>query len=154
MSTPQTPGARAAICVHQFAKAFGLETTPLERAAHYSEVYDFGSGCVCCSPDGDLVRVRNAATDDDGVLAKEAFELRLTARDPGPHLDLAVVGTRRRLPRAQRHVQRVAAAPHLVELVRRVRRDEHRGAVPVELPDLVEDVHCERAQANHEPSTT
>ena len=51
------PGARAAVCVHQFAKAFGLETTPLERAAHYSEVYDFGSGCVCCSPDGDLVRV-------------------------------------------------------------------------------------------------
>ena len=51
------PGARAAVCVHQFAKGFGLETTPLERAAHYNEVYDFGSGCVCCSPDGDLVRV-------------------------------------------------------------------------------------------------
>ena len=60
------PSAATAVCVHHFAKAFGLETTcPLPASldggngavSHYSEVYDFGSGCICCSPDGDLVRV-------------------------------------------------------------------------------------------------
>lgn len=57
--------ARCAVCVHQHARAFGLETTfPIPddfklddpRLALYFEVYDFGSGCICCSPDGDLTR--------------------------------------------------------------------------------------------------
>ena len=33
--------------------------------------------------------------------------------------------------------------PYLVELPACFGRDEHRRAVPVELADLVEDVHCE-----------
>lgn len=45
----------------QSLQAFTLETTALPVAdppcAHYSEVYDFGSGCLCCSPDGDLSRL-------------------------------------------------------------------------------------------------
>ena len=58
--------ARCAVCVHQHAKGFGLEAhypTPYgfdpddERLAVYFEVYDFGSGCICCSPDGDLTRL-------------------------------------------------------------------------------------------------
>ena len=51
--------AAPAVCIHHFAKAFGLETSPPlpGTVVHYSEVYDFGSGCACCSPDGDLVRV-------------------------------------------------------------------------------------------------
>jgi G3E family GTPase len=51
---------KVAVCVHRFAKAFGLETSRIDQfgaVVHYSEVYDFGSGCICCSPDGDLVRV-------------------------------------------------------------------------------------------------
>ena len=57
--------ARCAVCTHQHARAFGLETqSPVAddfdvddpRLALYFEVYDFGSGCICCSPDGDLTR--------------------------------------------------------------------------------------------------
>eukprot|EP00451_Oxyrrhis_marina_P026920 CAMPEP_0204340938 /NCGR_PEP_ID=MMETSP0469-20131031/22967_1 /ASSEMBLY_ACC=CAM_ASM_000384 /TAXON_ID=2969 /ORGANISM="Oxyrrhis marina" /LENGTH=84 /DNA_ID=CAMNT_0051325569 /DNA_START=1 /DNA_END=252 /DNA_ORIENTATION=+ len=52
--------AAVAVCVHHHAKAFMLETTPLEveqpGVVHFSEVFDFGSGCLCCSPDGDLTR--------------------------------------------------------------------------------------------------
>lgn len=57
--------ARCAVCIHQHARAFGLETNcPVPddfdmddpRLALYFEVYDFGSGCICCSPDGDLTR--------------------------------------------------------------------------------------------------
>ncbi|CAD7946482.1 unnamed protein product [Amoebophrya sp. A25] len=32
------------------------ETNVLYHVAHFSEVYDFGSGCACCAPDGDLMR--------------------------------------------------------------------------------------------------
>jgi G3E family GTPase len=51
--------ARAAVCVHHFAKEFGLECTATGTSAQvrYAEVFDFGSGCVCCSPDGDLGRL-------------------------------------------------------------------------------------------------
>ena len=53
-------GAAAHVCSHRFAKAFGLETTSLWQAgtspppalAGYSEVFDFGSGCVCCRCEG------------------------------------------------------------------------------------------------------
>ncbi|CAE7832032.1 unnamed protein product [Symbiodinium sp. CCMP2592] len=52
---------RAAVCIHRHARAFGLETSPLAEGTlpcvHYSEVFDFGSGCLCCSPDGDLSRL-------------------------------------------------------------------------------------------------
>lgn len=55
----ESPGC--AVCVHRHARAFGLETLELAVAeppcVYYSEVYDFGSGCLCCSPDGDLARL-------------------------------------------------------------------------------------------------
>ena len=38
------------------------------------------------------------------------------------------------------------ANSHLVKLPAGRRRDEHRGAVPVELADLVKDVHCGTGQ--------
>ena len=38
------------------------------------------------------------------------------------------------------------ANTHLVKLPAGRRRDEHRGAVPVELADLVKDVHCGTGQ--------
>ena len=84
------PSAAPAVCVHHFAKGFGLETSPPlpqphllvpnegssatavahDTVAHYSEVYDFGSGCICCSPDGDLVRVlRELLLGDQGAAA-------------------------------------------------------------------------------------
>jgi len=49
--------------MHHAAKSFHLETTPVQDSntaapiVHYSEVFDFGSGCICCSPDGDLTRL-------------------------------------------------------------------------------------------------
>jgi len=54
-------GSRCAVCVHRHARAFSLETTSLAvgvpPCVRYDEVYDFGSGCVCCSPDGDMARL-------------------------------------------------------------------------------------------------
>jgi G3E family GTPase len=50
-------------------QAYGLETTSPcppsfgtsdARLTSYCEVYDFGSGCICCSPDGDLTRELSA----------------------------------------------------------------------------------------------
>eukprot|EP00960_Hanusia_phi_P075909 768480-Hanusia_phi.AAC.4 len=59
------PDARCIICIHQHAKSFGLDShapVPSDmapddpRLAHFCQVFDFGSGCICCSPDGDLTR--------------------------------------------------------------------------------------------------
>ena len=48
--------------VHHFAYEFGLETTSVETKdgrplVFCEEVYDFGSGCICCSPKGDFARL-------------------------------------------------------------------------------------------------
>eukprot|EP01043_Picozoa_sp_COSAG02_P096903 COSAG02_NODE_33151_length_504_cov_1.533333_1_plen_137_part_01 len=91
-----------AVCVHHFAKAFGLETSsplapsfssssscggtedagapPTAMVIHYSEVYDFGSGCICCSPDGDLARVLREIAGASAVSADR------TARSRPSHL--------------------------------------------------------------------
>ncbi|EKX42736.1 hypothetical protein GUITHDRAFT_141127, partial [Guillardia theta CCMP2712] len=62
-SLPQD--ARCIVCIHQHAKSFGLDSQPPipsdmlpsdPRLAHFCQVFDFGSGCICCSPDGDLTR--------------------------------------------------------------------------------------------------
>ncbi len=81
-----------AVCVHHFAKAFGLETSspltqtpssscgdaglPPTAVVHYSEVYDFGSGCVCCSPDGDLARVLREIASSSDVNAGKGLQQR------------------------------------------------------------------------------
>ena len=48
------------IVLHQHAKSFGLETTNIintNKIVSIEQVFDFGSGCICCSPDGDLTRL-------------------------------------------------------------------------------------------------
>ena len=65
-----------ACITHHFAMSYGCESTPVRRdpasagrskshanetaarlnLAFYDEVYDFGSGCICCSPKGDFAR--------------------------------------------------------------------------------------------------
>ena len=50
------------VVLHQHAKSFGLETTEIDVGEHVDlvsieQVFDFGSGCICCSPDGDLTRL-------------------------------------------------------------------------------------------------
>ena len=50
------------VILHQHAKSFGLETTVVNVEKHVElvsieQVFDFGSGCICCSPDGDLTRL-------------------------------------------------------------------------------------------------
>eukprot|EP00965_Chrysotila_dentata_P255421 6212219-Pleurochrysis_carterae.AAC.2 len=42
---------------HRHAAEFGIATGALPaNLTIYREVFDFGSGCLCCSPTGDLVR--------------------------------------------------------------------------------------------------
>merc|ERR1719281_974225 len=76
-----------AVCVHRHAKGFGLETTRLRLppSASYHEVYDFGSGCLCCSPKGELVRVLAELTGRPlGALVIETTGV----ADPTPFLKL------------------------------------------------------------------
>eukprot|EP00241_Pyramimonas_parkeae_P009406 CAMPEP_0114260200 /NCGR_PEP_ID=MMETSP0058-20121206/20338_1 /TAXON_ID=36894 /ORGANISM="Pyramimonas parkeae, CCMP726" /LENGTH=121 /DNA_ID=CAMNT_0001375375 /DNA_START=211 /DNA_END=572 /DNA_ORIENTATION=- len=52
-------GAVAAVVLHKFALEFELETAEVElhdRVAFFREVFDFGTGCICCSPKGDFAR--------------------------------------------------------------------------------------------------
>ena len=62
--------ATAAVCVHSFALSYGLETTAIDRSrvALFEEIFDFGSGCLCCSPRGDFTRFlyRVAQASEDG----------------------------------------------------------------------------------------
>ena len=56
-SLPET--SNAIFISHRHANSFGLETTALyllDNVTHH-QVFDFGSGCICCSPDGDLTRL-------------------------------------------------------------------------------------------------
>ena len=56
----QDSGLRIGVIAHRQAEEYGIEPNPLEAPAlaQYSEtVYDFGSGCICCSPKGDLTRL-------------------------------------------------------------------------------------------------
>lgn len=61
------PGTMPITIVHRFAREFGLDVHPVaERAfAHglYGEMHDFGSGCVCCSPTGEMLQHLLAARD-------------------------------------------------------------------------------------------
>ena len=58
------PYSHTIIISHRHANSFGLETTNItpptmesnSTISHY-QVFDFGSGCICCSPDGDLTRL-------------------------------------------------------------------------------------------------
>jgi G3E family GTPase len=58
-------GSCAAVFAHRFSLEFGLEPNPIVARPESDvkvllrEVFDFGSGCVCCSPTGDLTRVCN-----------------------------------------------------------------------------------------------
>lgn len=86
-------GSRCAVCVHRHAKAFTLETTALPVAdppcAHYSEVYDFGSGCLCCSPDGDLSRLlADLRSRQDELLLTHMLVETTGAADPTPFVKL------------------------------------------------------------------
>jgi G3E family GTPase len=72
------PGARAVVVSHRHANAYGLETTRIDVADDvdspvvlFGQVFDFGSGCVCCSPDGDLTRLLRRL-DDDGSTTSAA----------------------------------------------------------------------------------
>ena len=54
--------SKVLVILHQHAKSFGLETTVVSVEKHVElvsieQVFDFGSGCICCSPDGDLTRL-------------------------------------------------------------------------------------------------
>ena len=88
---PKSDAFHVAVCRHHHAKAFGLETTPLTRqarVAHYFEVFDFGSGCICCSPDGDLMRGLQSLAAEQTVPITHLFIETTGVADPRPFIRL------------------------------------------------------------------
>jgi len=92
-----TETTTVAVCMHHAAKAFHLETGPLcatlaAHILHYSEVFDFGSGCVCCSPDGDLTRVLSSLAEsmESGQISPlDVLFIEVTGLgDPAPFIKL------------------------------------------------------------------
>ena len=49
---------RIAVVAQRAAEEFALSPNPIraDLAVAYTEVYDFGSGCLCCSPRGEMTR--------------------------------------------------------------------------------------------------
>ncbi|KAK3264189.1 hypothetical protein CYMTET_27053, partial [Cymbomonas tetramitiformis] len=56
-----------AVILHRFAYEFELDTIVVHktRLAFFSEVFDFGTGCLCCSPRGDFTRALWSLIDAD-----------------------------------------------------------------------------------------
>ena len=51
-------GQPVGVIAHRQAEEFHIVTNAVTpHAAFIGEVYDFGSGCICCSPTGDLTRL-------------------------------------------------------------------------------------------------
>jgi G3E family GTPase len=65
------------VIAHRSAEEFGIEPHPIhaEIAVFSSEVFDFGSGCLCCSPRGEMTRQLGEAVSH------------------GRHLDLLLIRT-------------------------------------------------------------
>ena len=59
------PGLRTGVIAHRQVEEYGIAPHPiaLDGCAAYDEVYDFGSGCICCSPSGELTRLLQAWAD-------------------------------------------------------------------------------------------
>jgi G3E family GTPase/nitrite reductase/ring-hydroxylating ferredoxin subunit len=71
-------GRRAALLQHKFAQEFGLswgsdEWDDASRPVAFASVFDFGSGCVCCSPRGDVERAVRGFLEEAGK-AKVALD--------------------------------------------------------------------------------
>ncbi|KAH8066405.1 hypothetical protein JL722_845 [Aureococcus anophagefferens] len=71
-------GRRAALLQHKFAQEFGLswgsdEWDDAARPVAFASVFDFGSGCVCCSPRGDVERAVRGFLEEAGK-AKVALD--------------------------------------------------------------------------------
>ena len=64
-------GLRVGVVSHRQAEEFGIHPTSIDApsAAFYEEVYDFGSGCLCCSPRGDMTRVLTQLPNTEVVAA-------------------------------------------------------------------------------------
>lgn len=86
------PGSVPAVITHRLAREFGLDTHPVDSAAGSArgggrevmlrgEMFDFGSGCVCCSPTGDLrqhlLAVRRELVPPAGVALAEGASAQL-----------------------------------------------------------------------------
>jgi hypothetical protein len=73
---------RVGVIMHRQAEEFGIEPHGLaDGLAAFSEaVYDFGSGCICCSPKGELTRL---LTDMEWRMAGQQGE--------ALHLDLLIL---------------------------------------------------------------
>ena len=70
------PQANVVVVSHRHANAYGLETTKViagkGKVQLFAQVFDFGSGCVCCSPDGDLTRLLNRLDSENTADGNEA----------------------------------------------------------------------------------
>ena len=63
-------GLAAGVVAHRQAEEFRISPTPIEvtRAAFSGEVFDFGSGCLCCSPRGEMTRLLSELACDGPAL--------------------------------------------------------------------------------------
>ena len=59
----KTAKLNVAVIVHRQAEEYGIATNPIDDAPlpFCETVYDFGSGCICCSPKGELIRLLSEA---------------------------------------------------------------------------------------------
>ena len=51
---------RVGVVAHRQVEEYGIAPHPIhshEAGVVYDEVYDFGSGCLCCSPSGEMTRL-------------------------------------------------------------------------------------------------
>ena len=54
---------RVGLIAHRQVEEYGIAPHPIDRleaGVEYDEVYDFGSGCLCCSPSGEMTRLLSA----------------------------------------------------------------------------------------------
>ena len=74
-------GLAVGVIAHRQAEEYGIAPSDIDQAcaAYFNVVYDFGSGCICCSPKGDLTRMLAdlAAVRDDAAQRLDLLILRL-----------------------------------------------------------------------------
>ena len=79
---------RVGVIAHRQAEEFGIAPHAIEAATVSETVYDFGSGCICCSPKGELSRLLYVAAPSLNVsqirhLHQQRFSVMTKARQHG-----------------------------------------------------------------------
>lgn len=75
-------GLNVGVIVHRQAEEYGISPNPIgidngEELAFCESVYDFGTGCICCSPKGELIRLLSEQRSRTGGPPLDLLILRL-----------------------------------------------------------------------------